>query len=56
MGFGFTTARAAVPDAHRLTQALAEAFDELRAKTGQPSGQAARRRDQGAAPPSRRPR
>jgi len=29
MGFGFTTARAAVPDARKLTQALAEAFDEL---------------------------
>jgi WS/DGAT/MGAT family acyltransferase len=33
MGFGFTTARAAVADAHQLTQALAEAFDELVART-----------------------
>ncbi|MBK6786606.1 MAG: wax ester/triacylglycerol synthase family O-acyltransferase [Betaproteobacteria bacterium] len=56
MGFGFTTARAAVPDAHRLTQALAEAFDELRARTGPSPPRAARRRDQGAAPPSRRTR
>jgi hypothetical protein len=32
MGFGFTTARAAVPDAHLLTHALATAFDELAAK------------------------
>ena len=33
MGFGFTTARAAVPDAHELTRALAAALDELAAKT-----------------------
>src|SRR5574340_322102 len=33
MGFGFTTARAAVPDPHALTRALAAAFDELTAKT-----------------------
>jgi len=33
MGFGFTTARNAVPDAHELTAALAEAFDELVAKS-----------------------
>ncbi|MDP2810015.1 MAG: wax ester/triacylglycerol synthase family O-acyltransferase [Rhodocyclaceae bacterium] len=33
MGFGFTTARAAVPDAHQLTDALAASFDELVAKT-----------------------
>jgi hypothetical protein len=33
MGFGFTTARAAVPDAHELTSALAAALDELAAKT-----------------------
>ena len=32
MGFGFTAARAAVPDAHRLTHALVEAFDELVAR------------------------
>lgn len=30
MGFGFTAARAAVPDARQLTRALAEAFEELR--------------------------
>lgn len=36
MGFGFTTARAAVPDAHRLTRALAEAFDELLVTTCRP--------------------
>ena len=29
MGFGFTTARSAVADAHLLSQALAAAFDEL---------------------------
>jgi len=29
MGFGFTTARRAVADAHQLSQALAAAFDEL---------------------------
>jgi len=29
MGFGFTTARSAVPDARELTLALGEAFDEL---------------------------
>jgi WS/DGAT/MGAT family acyltransferase len=33
MGFGFTTARAAVPEPHELTQALALAFDELVART-----------------------
>ena len=33
MGFGFTTARAAVPDAHQLTDALAASFEELVAKT-----------------------
>jgi hypothetical protein len=33
MGFGFTTARAAVPDAHALTRALEAAFDELAAKS-----------------------
>ena len=32
MGFGFTTARAAVPDAEALTRALAAAFDELVAR------------------------
>ena len=29
MGFGFTTARSAVPDARELSHALAAAFDEL---------------------------
>lgn len=33
MGFGFTTARNAVPDAHQLARALAAAFDELLAKS-----------------------
>jgi WS/DGAT/MGAT family acyltransferase len=33
MGFGFTTARCAVPDAEQLTHALAAAFEELVAKT-----------------------
>ena len=42
MGFGFTTARAAVPDAHRLAHALAEAFDELFVATCKPP--AAKRR------------
>jgi len=45
MGFGFTTARAAVPDAHRLTQALAKAFEELRVKTCKPPAKASRRMD-----------
>lgn len=33
MGFGFTAARVAVPDARALTRALAESFDELVAKS-----------------------
>ena len=33
MGFGFTTARAAVPDARQLTDALAASFEQLVAKT-----------------------
>jgi diacylglycerol O-acyltransferase len=33
MGFGFTTARAAVPDPHQLTATLLSAYDELKAKT-----------------------
>ncbi len=44
MGFGFTTARAAVPDAHRLAQTFVEAFEELLAKTRNPSATAQRRR------------
>ena len=39
MGFGFTTARSAVPDARELSQALVQAFDELVAKsTSRPRG------------------
>lgn len=34
MGFGFTTARSAVPDARLLTQALGAALDELVASSG----------------------
>ena len=33
MGFGFTTARNAVPHAEELTRALSSAFAELEAKT-----------------------
>jgi diacylglycerol O-acyltransferase / wax synthase len=29
MGFGFTTAKSAVPDARKLTAALSQALDEL---------------------------
>jgi len=43
MGFGFTTARAAVPDAHELTRALAAALDELTAKTKRARPSAAHR-------------
>jgi diacylglycerol O-acyltransferase / wax synthase len=42
MGFGFTTARAAVPDARQLAHALTEAFDELFAKSRAPSARIAR--------------
>ncbi len=50
LGFGFTTARNAVPDARELTAALAAAFDELvaRARPRKPHGSkppAAERRD-----------
>jgi len=40
LGFGFTTARNAVPDARELTAALAAAFDELvaRARPRKPRG------------------
>ena len=34
MGFGCTTAKVAVPDAHELTLAIGEAFEELRAARG----------------------
>lgn len=43
MGFGFTTARAAVPDPHPLTAALQAAYDELAAKSKRPRRAAARR-------------
>jgi diacylglycerol O-acyltransferase / wax synthase len=36
LGFGFTTARRAVPDARELAAALGEALDELVAKSGLP--------------------
>ncbi len=43
IGFGFTTARAAVPDARALTRALQEAYEELLAKAQpRPSGKTAR--------------
>jgi len=38
MGFGFTTARNAVPDAHRLSAALLETFDELVAASAPKKG------------------
>jgi hypothetical protein len=44
MGFGFTTARAAVPQPHQLTQALVEAFDELATLTAKASARAPRAR------------
>jgi WS/DGAT/MGAT family acyltransferase len=40
LGFGFTTARNAVPDARELTAALAAAFDELVAKARPHKGRA----------------
>lgn len=43
MGFGFTTARTAVPDAHVLTAALQEALDELEASS-RPAARAGRAR------------
>ncbi len=49
MGFGFTVARNAIPDAQALTRALAEAFEELVAKT-LGTGKRARRR-KAASPP-----
>lgn len=56
MGFGFTTARAAVPDAHLLTNALVEAFEELQVKTRKPSAKAPRRKDAAPATAARKPR
>jgi len=43
MGFGFTTARSAVTDAHQLSHALAAAFDELVAKSPRAKPSRARR-------------
>ena len=57
MGFGFTTARAAVPDPRRLTSALAEAFDELVAATagaGEPAKAAKAAKAAAGAPPRRK--
>jgi hypothetical protein len=42
MGFGFTTARAAVPDAHALTRSLEAALDELAAKSNRARPRSAR--------------
>ncbi len=53
MGFGFTTARAAVPDAHQLAHALAEAFDELFVATCRPP--AVKRRAAATRPSRSRP-
>jgi hypothetical protein len=44
MGFGFTTARCAVPDARELTAALHEALEELKAGSGLRRDNAATRR------------
>jgi hypothetical protein len=52
MGFGFTTARSAVADAHELTRALAESFDELVEKI--PAHPSPRRRPRAGRPPARR--
>ncbi len=51
MGFGFTTARAAVPDARELSAALLEALDELVAKSRHAARKkTARRRSASRAP------
>jgi len=44
MGFGFTTARSAVPDARELSHALAATFDELVGKSHMAKPRGARRR------------
>jgi len=49
MGFGFTAARSAVPDARALTHALSSAFDELTARS-QPRRQPVRSRAERPAP------
>jgi hypothetical protein len=55
MGFGFTTARAAVPDAHQLTHMLTKAFEELVVKTRTPATAPRRKVATSAAVP-RKPR
>ena len=52
MGFGFTAARSAVPDARRLSAALAEAFDELVAASAPPQPKVAARPRRAARPPT----
>jgi WS/DGAT/MGAT family acyltransferase len=52
MGFGFTAARAAVPDPRQLTRALSEAFDELR-RAAHEKPQTLRRRPAAAQAPGR---
>jgi len=52
MGFGFTTARSAVPDAHQLSHALAATFDELVEKSHMAKPRGARQ--SAAAPGPRR--
>jgi WS/DGAT/MGAT family acyltransferase len=54
MGFGFTTARAAVPDAGQLSEALTGAFDELVAASRRPGTRTAPRAAAARTPP--RPR
>jgi hypothetical protein len=56
MGFGFTTARAAVPDAHQLTHTLVEAFEELLTKNRKPPAGAPRRKVATSATAPRNPR
>jgi WS/DGAT/MGAT family acyltransferase len=56
MGFGITTARAAVPDAHRLTQTLVEAFEELLVETCKPPATAPRRKVATSATAPKNPR
>jgi len=56
MGFGITTARAAVPDAHRLTHTLVEAFEELLVKTSKPPATAPRRKVATSATAPKNPR
>jgi hypothetical protein len=55
VGFGFTTAKNAVPDARALTRALQAAYDELLAKAlpQAPAARPARRVARKIAPPAR---